>query len=185
MGAFRGPQGRQGASAYEVAWANGYRGTTEEWLNSLKGKDGKNGLDGVSLGEVALVQELSDEDGSEERVISQKTVTQKVNELADDAESTRQLINTYKGKVVPVTVTSNMRYAGDVGEKPVTVSCNKPHLTIICLVRCDDIFNKSRYSCIKASIRCRFDVYNSNWQCCIQRNAKVQKSITELLFAAV
>lgn len=122
MGAFRGPQGRQGASAYELAWANGYRGTVEEWLNSLKGKDGKNGLDGVSLGEVALVQELSDDEGSEGKVISQKAVTQKVNELADDAESTRRLINTYRGKVVPVTVTSNMRYTGDVGEKPATVS---------------------------------------------------------------
>lgn len=122
MGAFRGPQGRQGASAYEVAWANGYRGTVEEWLNSLKGKDGKNGLDGVSLGEVALVQELSDDEGSEGKVISQKAVTQKVNELVDDAESTRRLINTYRGKVVPVTVTYNRRYTGDVGEKPVTVS---------------------------------------------------------------
>ena len=122
MGAFRGPQGRQGASAYEVAWSEGFRGSESEWLESLKGKDGKDGKDGVSLGEIALVQELSDDEGSEGKVISQKAVTQKVNELADDAESTRRLINTYKGKVVPVTVTYNRRYTGDVGEKPATVS---------------------------------------------------------------
>ncbi len=35
-----GEQGRDGKSAYEIAVAHGFTGTEEEWLDSLKGKDG-------------------------------------------------------------------------------------------------------------------------------------------------
>lgn len=41
-----GPQGEEGASAYEVAVANGFIGTEKEWLASLKGKDGAAGPKG-------------------------------------------------------------------------------------------------------------------------------------------
>ena len=41
-----GPQGEEGASAYEVAVANGFIGTEKEWLESLKGKDGAVGPKG-------------------------------------------------------------------------------------------------------------------------------------------
>lgn len=122
MGAFRGPQGRQGASAYEVAWSEGFRGSESEWLESLKGKDGKDGKDGVSLGEIALVQELEESDGSDRRVVSQKAVSEGIRQANELIAETKSLVNTYRGKVVPVTVTSNRRYTGDVGEKPVTVS---------------------------------------------------------------
>jgi len=36
----------RGASAYEVAVENGFEGTVDEWLESLKGQNGTNGLDG-------------------------------------------------------------------------------------------------------------------------------------------
>lgn len=39
-----GPAGADGKSAYEVAQGNGYTGTQPEWLASLKGKDGKDGV---------------------------------------------------------------------------------------------------------------------------------------------
>ena len=35
--------GKDGASAYEIAVANGFDGTEQEWLKSLKGVDGKDG----------------------------------------------------------------------------------------------------------------------------------------------
>ena len=35
-----------GASAYEIAVANGFIGTEKEWLESLKGEPGKDGLNG-------------------------------------------------------------------------------------------------------------------------------------------
>ena len=38
----------EGDSAYEVACANGFRGSEAEWLASLKGKDGKNGRNGTN-----------------------------------------------------------------------------------------------------------------------------------------
>lgn len=38
--------GTQGDSAYEIAVKNGFEGTEAEWLESLKGSDGKNGADG-------------------------------------------------------------------------------------------------------------------------------------------
>ena len=37
-----------GASAYEIAVANGFEGTETEWLESLHGKDGVDGKDGAS-----------------------------------------------------------------------------------------------------------------------------------------
>lgn len=41
-----GPQGPEGKSAYQVAVQNGFIGTPQQWLNSLKGKDGIVGSDG-------------------------------------------------------------------------------------------------------------------------------------------
>ena len=34
-------RGRDGKSAYEIAVAHGFTGTEEEWLESLRGEDGK------------------------------------------------------------------------------------------------------------------------------------------------
>lgn len=41
-----GTPGQDGKSAYEIAVENGFDGTEEEWLASLKGSDGQNGQDG-------------------------------------------------------------------------------------------------------------------------------------------
>ena len=46
----KGPQGEPGAngsSAYQIAVANGFKGTETEWLTSLVGADGKDGQDGA------------------------------------------------------------------------------------------------------------------------------------------
>ena len=40
--------GMQGYSAYEVAVQNGFEGTEQEWLESLRGSDGSDGTDGVT-----------------------------------------------------------------------------------------------------------------------------------------
>ena len=60
-----GNDGTNGKSAYQVAVDNGYSGTEAQWLASLKGADG------VSLGEVELVQQLSQDD---DKVPSAKAV---------------------------------------------------------------------------------------------------------------
>ena len=39
-------KGEDGESAYEIAVANGFEGTEQEWLDSLKGEPGKPGKDG-------------------------------------------------------------------------------------------------------------------------------------------
>jgi len=41
-----GANGKDGRSAYEIAIENGFVGTAAEWLESLKGRDGKDGLPG-------------------------------------------------------------------------------------------------------------------------------------------
>ena len=41
-----GANGKDGSSAYEIATENGFVGTAAEWLESLKGRDGKDGLPG-------------------------------------------------------------------------------------------------------------------------------------------
>ena len=45
-----GPQGEDGKSAYQCAVDEGYIGTEEEWLASLKGTDGADGADGDPAG---------------------------------------------------------------------------------------------------------------------------------------
>lgn len=46
--------GVDGKTAYDLAVENGYKGTLEEWLESLKGSDGQNGSDGKSAYELAV-----------------------------------------------------------------------------------------------------------------------------------
>lgn len=41
-------KGKDGESAYQIALDNGFVGSQEEWLTSLKGKSGSNGADGFS-----------------------------------------------------------------------------------------------------------------------------------------
>ncbi len=43
-----GKDGENGLSAYELAVQEGFTGSLAEWLNSLKGADGKDGADGVN-----------------------------------------------------------------------------------------------------------------------------------------
>jgi len=54
-----GPAGPEGASAYEVAVANGFVGTEAEWLTSLEGEDGVDGADGPA-GAMGLIGPTGD-----------------------------------------------------------------------------------------------------------------------------
>ena len=47
VGAGSGEQGNDGKSAYEIAKEYGFDGTEQEWLESLKGKDGIDGANGI------------------------------------------------------------------------------------------------------------------------------------------
>lgn len=44
----RGSDGKDGLSAYQVAVANGYKGTQTQWLQSLVGATGNTGVDGLN-----------------------------------------------------------------------------------------------------------------------------------------
>lgn len=46
-GSGSGEPGKDGASAYEIAVANGFKGTEQEWLKSLEGAPGQDGKDGA------------------------------------------------------------------------------------------------------------------------------------------
>ena len=48
MGSIIGPQGADGLSAFEVAQENGFTGTVEEWLESVKGEKGDTGATGAA-----------------------------------------------------------------------------------------------------------------------------------------
>lgn len=50
----KGETGADGKSAYQIAVENGFEGTLEEWLESLKGANGTNGADGKSAYELAI-----------------------------------------------------------------------------------------------------------------------------------
>lgn len=51
-------KGEDGKSAYEIACDNGFSGTEEEWLASLKGTDGTNGTNSVSETTYEMYQRL-------------------------------------------------------------------------------------------------------------------------------
>ena len=55
--------GENGYSAYDIAVEQGFEGNTDEWLASLKGKDGTNGTNGESAYEIAIRRGVFD--GSE------------------------------------------------------------------------------------------------------------------------
>lgn len=46
VGGGSGSSGADGKSAYEIAVEHGFEGSEDDWLKSLKGADGKNGIDG-------------------------------------------------------------------------------------------------------------------------------------------
>ncbi len=48
---------------YEIAVKNGYQGTIDEWLASLKGKDGTNGKDGVGIEDIEFTTPSSEPGG--------------------------------------------------------------------------------------------------------------------------
>ena len=48
IASLNGSNGNDGKSAYELAVENGYRGTEEEWLESLKGDNGNKGDNGIT-----------------------------------------------------------------------------------------------------------------------------------------
>lgn len=58
----QGPQGPEGKGVYELAVANGFEGSRSEWLEELKGRDGKDGRpgergpEGLSAYEVAVAE---------------------------------------------------------------------------------------------------------------------------------
>lgn len=43
-----GKDGKDGKSAYQIAVENGFEGSETDWLASLKGADGRNGIDGIN-----------------------------------------------------------------------------------------------------------------------------------------
>ena len=51
-----GTNGENGLSAYDVAVANGFTGTEEEWLASLNGTNGTNGENGLSAYQIAVAK---------------------------------------------------------------------------------------------------------------------------------
>ena len=85
----------RGLSAYEVALKNGYKGTEEEWLESLKGRDGGvamvNSLIPDKAGSVNLTAvniQVSSEDAR-----TLKEVTDTVDTLANAVKVTDTAIN--------------------------------------------------------------------------------------------
>lgn len=53
----------RGLSAYELAVKYGYKGTESQWLESLKGKDGENGEDGVNYDDIKKLFENAKANG--------------------------------------------------------------------------------------------------------------------------
>ena len=71
-----GVAGANGASAYEVAVQEGFQGTREEWLASLQGADGRDGVDGAGreLRGGSNVEVTTNDDGTQTASLSDNVV---------------------------------------------------------------------------------------------------------------
>lgn len=73
----QGPTGADGKSAYEVAVGNGYSGTEQDWLASLKGADGKDGVGGGSGSKTVAgknIEVSENQDGTQTVAVSDNVV---------------------------------------------------------------------------------------------------------------
>lgn len=94
-----------GKSAYEIALENGFEGTEEEWLKSLKGKDGE---DGTSV-TVTDVNESTEDGGSNVVTFSDgKTLTVKNGNKGKDGEDGQDYVLTEadKAEIVQLVIES-------------------------------------------------------------------------------
>ena len=80
----------KGASAYQIAVEHGFRGTEEEWLESLKGEGGEGGS-------VVVDSELS---ATSENPVQNKVITGVINEFGTTFEQTIQAISPRLNPVV-------------------------------------------------------------------------------------
>lgn len=77
-----GADGEPGLSAYDIAVQEGFVGTKQEWLDSLKGQDGASGADGKSAYELAVENGFT---GTEQEFLDQLSTPPKgAYELAVD-----------------------------------------------------------------------------------------------------
>lgn len=94
-----------GKSAYQIAVENGFEGTIEEWLASLKGKNGDNGI-GITSSEInekgELVLTYSDSSTSNVGVVKGKDGTDYVLTESDKAEIANIVINKFDSSIMEV-----------------------------------------------------------------------------------
>lgn len=79
----KGDKGETGDSAYEIAKKNGFVGTEEEWLESLKGEEGVGGQDGKDGRSITSI--IKDDDDNVIVTFSDNT-TQNIGQLSFDVQ---------------------------------------------------------------------------------------------------
>lgn len=85
----RGVDGKDGKSAYEVAVENGFIGTEQEWLESLKGEKGETGAPGSDASVTADSVNLAFASASDEQ---KQTMRERIN--AEKSKGVYELIET-------------------------------------------------------------------------------------------
>lgn len=103
LGLVKGANGENGKSAYEIAKEKGYDGSEVEWLNSLKGKDGRSILD---------VQWKSSTKGNESAIAGAKD-TYEIS-YSDNTKTTFNVINgTDVSNIVVTLILMSTNWAND------------------------------------------------------------------------
>ena len=104
-GVIQGPQGDPGKTAYQLALDNGFVGTEEEWLDSLKGQKGDKGDDGYTP-TINLTEEVDGVTVSVQNKDGQQTIkvkngkdyehSEEFTKLADQVRSDKKLVDQAK-----------------------------------------------------------------------------------------
>lgn len=112
----------RGYSAYEIAVQNGYEGTEEEWLASLEGPQGIQGIDGKSAYEVAVDNGY---EGTEEEWVNsyinadnyynKQEVDEKIQTVSHIYENTNDMLEDSSLKVGDYVITSGYYNKNDGG----------------------------------------------------------------------
>lgn len=124
--------GNDGPSAYEVAVAQGYTGTENEWLGTLRGKDGPKGDQGLSAYQVALKNGFV---GTEEKWLESLKGTNGTSITYDDLtpeekeELKGESFYTWIVYADSVTPAPNEIYSTSEGRRYVGIASNKDTLS--------------------------------------------------------
>ena len=106
--------GKDGLSAYEIAVKNGFEGTEQEWLASLKGEPGKDGVDGGSIVNESFGSVVALNDSTDRNLQGLNIYGKTTQDGTPTPESPVELVTSGANGAINTFVTGKNLFGGDI-----------------------------------------------------------------------